>query len=1015
MRRRLSLLTLALLAACHAPGAGVGSPRAAPVARKDGALLLASPGRGALAFVVAGAPQEIVRGRVRWHLDADGGATRLRAVTREPTTIAARLPPWLGGGIALLSDGGVTLAEPGGTLRAVLRGGVTAPAIGAHELWLRARGAGGGDWVRLELAGPGTPPKARAIYAPPPIAAPLLSPWTVGPSLALLGRSLDAGPEFVSPKVAFALVDLLGPVLTRDGGETWSALELPTTGPPPIGAAHLVRVGNDVALADDGSFAVLSATGQVGPALPLPSLRDVPPETAALRLETSIVHGVSLDDGRVVLSDGGRLAIATLDPLRVVRVGRAVDLTRCDLRPASTGGGIALAACARHDEGPSSAGAQLVIGTVDDGAHGPQLAVERAVPMPTGHRFSASGALAIAGACAPSEPAGGDLEAATRLCVRDGLGRWRESIVAGISGRLATAPRLDGGLVFVHHDAAHHLELVATPAAATATSVPARLRLDAEPTSIAVELLGLDEVAPGRFVVWRKVGEALEGMTVTLEGDALRLVARSPGLSLDADAQLGLYGEHALVAATVVDDGRRHLGAVRATRDGGAHWETLEWPDSARILEPQPSGRLDCGALGCRLFGWTRVGWQRAVASADAVTDLAGAPELPALPDAPVRATTLDATCAATAPSAPFDPARVPLDRVGTFVLGGAPAKDALLGLPEPKLAVGLSLDRRTLGLGAVRGALLAWGPTSGAWGDLGRLSVRFTTDLDPIGTAHETAPTPAPFADRVAAQRALYDVSSFALAPGRILVVGCELGHCASLWRATAAQPLERIDLSAAGDVTHVINARELGDTMMIVGLTMGHDAVTSRGAEIAPFVALVGPNGVAVARLGRAGISGENSVVGTIDAVRGRFGLATYSPLPTWDGGTTYVMPLRADAQPIGAFEPLGPSPSELARPDRPCAANAAGWDHGDTHKTRTVALTLGGTTTTLSGDGATIRERLTSSGPCLERFTLLGPKAAFQLEPSTGDAVLLSIEADGKKATKQTMRCTARWTRD
>ncbi|MEO7091980.1 MAG: hypothetical protein ABI175_01940, partial [Polyangiales bacterium] len=68
MRRWLALSVLIVAAACG-PGAKVAVPPKVPVApRKEGAILLASAGKGTLAYGVPGAPREVVRGRVRWHL-----------------------------------------------------------------------------------------------------------------------------------------------------------------------------------------------------------------------------------------------------------------------------------------------------------------------------------------------------------------------------------------------------------------------------------------------------------------------------------------------------------------------------------------------------------------------------------------------------------------------------------------------------------------------------------------------------------------------------------------------------------------------------------------------------------------------------------------------------------------------------------------------------------------------------------------------------------------------------------
>lgn len=986
--------------------------------------MLASPGRGAFPFAIAGAPLDVVRGRVRWHVDADGGATRLRIVTHDPSTTAAHMPTWLGGGLALIGDAGVTIVDAAGSPHPLLRGAVTSPSIGAHELWLRAHGAGEGDWLRVEGSASGL--SNKAVYVPPPIAAPILAAWSASPPHALVGRPLTTGPEFVSPKFAFAIVDLLGPIATADAGDTWRPLD-----PSPIaaalgptGATRIVRTSNAVALANDQLLAPLSPTGQLGAPSSTIDLREPIPDVAAIRLESAILGGVPLDDGRVLVADAGRLATAMLDPLRVTTVARSNDLTHCELRaaPKITGApdeekAIAVAACTRHDE-EANAGAQLVVGTIGEGPHGMQVVPERVSPLPTAFRFSATGAIVVAGACSSADAGGTDFTFASKVCVRDGAGKWRESVLAGVSSRIDVVPRIDGGLVVARTDASKNLELVSVPAAATMSTVPTRLRIDVEPSTVSRLLVSIDEVSPGRVVVWRRVGDALEGVTVSTDGGALKIVSRSPAMMIEDDVYgaFGTFADHAMLAAIEKDaDGKRHVGALKVTRDAGVHWEKADWPESASALDMQPADRFECGPLGCRLFGWTRVGWQRVVASIDEVVDLSGAPELPppALP--PERATTLHARCIETAAPTPFDPAKVPVDHPVSPWGWQAIDKSALLGLPEPKMAPGFTLDMAALGRGAVRGAVLAWGPTNGSWESLGRMVVRFTTDLDPIGVAHESAPIASPFADRASFQRARMGsgFTAYALSARRVLLVDCELNRCARFWRVAVGQTPETIDLSSAGDIENVVNARELGDTLMIAGVTIRHEKAVAdkaqRFPEPVPFVALVSPSGTVTTTFARAKGTGESGALATVDLARGRFGLAVSSSLPTWEGGSLYVLPIRSDATPGGAFEALGPAPTDVSKPEHACSSTSAGWDRGDTARTRAIEIETATGTTRIAGQGATIRERVSASGACLDRFTLLSSSSAVQLDPASGEAIWLAISADGKTATKHRYACT------
>ena len=161
---------LALLVLCTA-GCGASVARAPlPTTPKrptlDGAVLLALPG-GALPFMVPGATADVVRGRVRWHVEPDGSASRRSEVSAEPIASAVALPPWLGGGVAYLLDDGLSIAGPSGALRPLLRGSLGSLSVGARELWARERVSN--DWLRIELA------SGKVRRKSPPITTPILT------------------------------------------------------------------------------------------------------------------------------------------------------------------------------------------------------------------------------------------------------------------------------------------------------------------------------------------------------------------------------------------------------------------------------------------------------------------------------------------------------------------------------------------------------------------------------------------------------------------------------------------------------------------------------------------------------------------------------------------------------------------------------------------------------------------------------------------------------------------------
>ena len=1035
MSRTWSLFALTLLiAGCGgAPVAAIATVASAP-ARKPGAILLALPGAAGArpsASLVSGAAHDVIRGRVRWHLDDDGGATRAREVTREPIRHALALPAWLGSGIALVSDSGLATVSSAGVIRPIVRGEIGAMSIGATALWARARE--GGDWLRIDLA-PNAAPNlasnaASIAFEPPPIAAPIHAGIADG-------HALSAGPEFISPKVGFAIVDLLGPIFTRDGGDTWTPLDrdaVATAFPLPGGPTRLLREPSGLFLASEAAAAPLSPSGQIGAPSPIDKTHDAPPDVGAIRLETAAVRGVALDDGDVLVSDGARLALASLDPVRVLRASRQSELMRCELRvlpspraPVAAGAPepLALAVCAAHDESPSSSGSQLVVGTVVDGASGLRVVAEKSFAFPSAFQLTSVGAVAVAGACVGSEAGGPDLRFVAKVCVRDRAGEWHDVSLPATTGRLAVVPRLDGGVLVAREDPALGTVLLALPAGASPGATPIRLSLESVAIKSKKELLALDEIASGRFALWRKIGALLEPTVIEVGKDgAPRILARPSPRVLEDGSVIGIDGAHAMVAtwtrgkaaklpkgappAIVADPSARITGLV-ISYDAGAKWVDASWPEEAPLLDLPTSERLDCGALGCRMFGWARVGWDAAVASHDELIDRAAAPELPTASSPPTRAGAISVRCSTALVAASFDPHKVPT--LGSVSAIASPA----LGYPPPSVGAGQSLQITPFSPGAVRGGVFAWGPTSGEWRDLARVQLRFASDFDPIGVVNETVPVAAPFADRVGSLRPM--VTAYALGPGRILVtIGDFAKPIGGVYRVSAGAPLERIDLSSLGDLVQITNARELGGTLLIVGLAVPHETKLKSAYDAPPFAALISSSGIVSQTFARATMSNEGGLVATSDPGRGRFGLSVRSPLPTWQGGSVYALPIQPDGKPMGSFEKLVAGASDLARPTAACSPTISAWDRGEQNQSRTLHLSIDGKPATLLvGYGTVLRERLSATEACLDRLTVIGAHAAFQLDPASGRAVLLAIDDKDDKVGHKTelQSCAVEW---
>lgn len=930
-------------------------------------------------MVVPGAPREIVRGRVRFHLD-EGGATRLSEVASEPALTAIALPPWLGDGIALFGEESVVVASPSG-LRPIARGRFVGPSIGAHELWARVQGAGG-DWVRIDLA------KGEASAVAPPIAAPIVLP----PPYA--GRALTAGPEFGSKAFAVALVDLLGPVMTRDSGATWTPIE-GTRAAFPFGLpTRISRENGVVSIATEDRAVPVSQTGVLGAPLDVAKVSPIP-EVASIRVEAFAPFGVRLDDGELLVADGPRFARVQTDPVRVTRVTRDDSLTRCELGP--TPKGLALAACMRHEEG-SPFGGRLAVGTVVDGGSGPRLVSERTFAPSSRSAMSPSGAIVVAARCDGSPEGGSDLLTATRLCVRDRAGTWSDLALAG--SRLMVSPLADGGVV-VARETGSGIELVHWPRSATPVATPARLQLFGGPK---FSLFRIDEVEPGRLVVWRRNGSEVSAVHLRV-GDALTVLYESPRTILDQNVVVAAYGEHAMLAVSVKGaEGEPSHVAGSLTNDGGRTWFTDAFPEGLRTLEPT-STNIDCGPSGCRVFGWSRIGWELELAAHDHVVDVDAAPRMPPPKPAPKRATVLTATCVRVAPRKTIDGDKaygLPLAKSGA---------SALLGLPAPKPLPGQVLVVAPLSFGTVRGSILSVGPSSGGWGANARSIVRFTSDLDAPGVVHESAPFASPFFDRIAAGGT---ASAFALGPGRI-VVAVLVDQRAEIYRVEAGVVPQKIDLGSAVSASRIVSARELGGTLLLTGGGQKPDSPVGKPYaplyDPTPFVALVDGSGAHTAFLAPSGSVDDTHLAATIEPTHGTFGVAMLGSLPSWTGGTVYVLPLGEGASPGAGFSSFAGAVSDIARPTSGCTPSTPGWDRVES-SWKALSLTIDKEPPIVVQGSAAVRSRASSAGVCLDRFTLVRADSIFQLDAGARRATHYALDDGATTAHRDELSCSFGW---
>jgi len=969
-RAPATLLCLVLGAACT-PGV-TGRPAVSTPPRAAGATLLASP-LSRTPFAVTGDRREVVLGRVRYHLDEDGGATRARTVVDPPANAAVAVPAFLGGGVLLVGNDVMVRAREG-AVTPLVRGPLTAPSFGPKGVLARVRTTL--DWVSIPF---GQAPS----YVPPPVAAPVLPVLPASLAWAEEGRPSTPGPEFTSESFGVALVAVLGPVATHDGGATFTPL---VGRPPGFWPTRLTHDGSGtLLLVDDVRAIPLTGSGTVGTPYALPT-RALPPRVASLALEQAIIDGVALEDGRVLFADTSRLAVVQRDPLRVLRVSDLPEVTSCvGLRKARPPA-LAVAVCKRIHE---NKGEQVVVGTIEEGSTGPRLVVELIFPSGTGVRLSASSAVVVAGNC-KGHTDNENLHTAQRLCVRDAKGGYHDvSLSTTVVGeRIAEIPDEDGGLTFLRSTVDKGLTLV-RPDGQLLAQVIAFEKGKPKP-----ELLAADSLPDGRLVVWTRTATAL---TATLVTRATGGVVRHTSV-LPNGVSVGVFGAEALVAQA--PDG---LISAVGSRDAGQTFAPISFGPDPQALDRSANGRrVECGPLGCRLFGWTRLGFEPSLATWDTVVRAEGAPQLPKLPDGPKRATRLRATCTALGPETVVDPASVPVSNAWSS------PRDALLGGPEPKVVKGQTLALLPFVRGSVRGGFVTVGPTQPApFGESARTVARFTTDFDPVGTTYETMPVTAPFQDAYAAtQQGLF---AYALAPGRVLTAHCTFQNC-TLHRLVAGAPIETLPAIPGLVVRTISNARELGGALLVVGVALRDKGPVMGGYE--PATGFAATRVLGVWSVLTFAAPGNDDLAATTDATHGRFGLFLSSKVPTFQGGSAFVLPLDANAQVGSGFEPLLGSVPELLRASTPCPPTLAAWDRGDTMlRDRPVEILVDGVSEgTLATDTGVLRTRIHGKGACLERLTAIAPAGTLQWDASTGRATLLRPAIPpSKTATRRALSCS------
>ncbi len=649
----------------------------------------------------------------------DGGQIT-RADERFPSggTRATQLPPRLGGGYAFwqVSARGTHLwraAEWEGRLKPVVSVLARAQQVvaGFDRLYLRIKDGSilGLDLDEGQFLGRGGLPEAPSI---------------VGMAFADAWR----GIVLASPQ---------GPLVTFDAGSSWRPVRVaePVTG---VG----VRRGDPVLFVSGGSYRI-DGRGVVHrvrriegakPAAEVPSAgpwRDPMARWRRGLLRAAIERGFPVTDDAAIVLNEGHLARVSL-PSGRLQAWRpdVIAETDADCEGLRVGPGYGFV-CGRP------------LGETTIYAFRPplQLVVWARFNSPRYVASTGGGALVIRGSCAAHDAS---VVTPTRYCIIAPNGTKRdvdiavqpgtERVVALGDGRVAVlvpprraaAGASKGSAVKMLHG-----KVLVIDGGTTST---VELRWPKAPTrtlQVAREGLwvhGFRQDASGDLAGWIEGGGPVLGVRVKLTGEVVFSSV------YDRGGQVVLAGRFGLATNAA--------GGAEESIDGGFSWRRIELPKL-----PLGRGRArSCGAVGCALASWLRVGWGRERIKGDL--------EIADLPPMATRTRTVGAVltlqCASRSHPKVVADARLVVAAAHPHSTWSGVRGEAPPVLPKDAVGVDKSTDRHA----RTPGHVYVWGTRGSDWLRRGSWVVRYEDSL--TGRLFETAPSPSPWSDLDAAAVAI-------------------------------------------------------------------------------------------------------------------------------------------------------------------------------------------------------------------------------------------------------------------
>jgi hypothetical protein len=1023
VRARRSLLAALALAgaglssACGArPSAPRSEVKAAAARPIEGSLLLASAGPDFAggsppARWIAGAPGWLVRGRVRWHLDDDGGATRSPEVIGPELKSAFAVAPHLGGGVVMLTDSTLFFAPTADApARALVGRNAMARETGNTLFASLTNGAEGligvgsdGAVVRIEPRAPRVIPIDDAMVdaiAAPIVATPPTAGFAGGKGGAtIIGDAASGGPEFASREVGYALVELLGVLRTSDGGKNWAPLDAERLSSTLAGASpsRLIRTTNGVGvlarpplgpdlLATLGAGSTPTSVGRADRAR-APAI----PEVLWPDVEGALPYGVRQPDDTIVVFSGRTFARVQLDPLRVVdALTPTGDLGDCRLRPSPHA--LALALCTSFEGAP-----RQVIGLLHVEGGRLRWSLERTLPLGVPTSLSPTGAVLFAEPC---ERGGGD--AATAGCVRAVDGSLHVARLGPARVRELLTPLADGRLLAMRAQGAESgprettlvLERDGRP---DAPPVHFALHVGAAPSSFG-------EHVPGEVALWSREGTSLHRTRIDVRATTPRVLASRVDL-LKPTTKVGAFGGHALLLelAPAAKGEPSALASLAQVAIDDAAPTTLAWPLSAKAIETREAADPSCGREGCRMLGWSRVGWSPRWRAVDRVAEAQGALPLPPSPPTPAPLRAIYASCRRAGPMLSLPRERSP---ASTLSLGfGDLSAVTSLGGPLPALAPGETRQAFAFATPGMRGGLTLVRARTSATTPLHDFVFRWVSDLDRPSTINESRAMSMP---ELALTPWGTQLTGVALGPHRLLAVIRSTSWGARgpmLYRLVDGAPPAAVTLPVEG-VTSIDGALERNGRLVILGRRGSGDG--SR-----PFIAIEGDSGFRTETFGPIGgrelfesIARRRSPLFlAADRERDAFGIA----LPARGGRATWLLPLDGDGVPQAGFVRLPDLDPLIAGATKACDPRAPGWSVP--FETRPIRLFVRVGDEPMRNptiETVTVRVRHDErGGSCLESLSASGVGFAFAVSAWTGATEL--IEPTPKDPSVEPLSCS------